>query len=73
MGTILLYCVENAGLSVTKLSVRFNFLVTVHIRDLLESLEEYGCIKLYVVLNRKRASLFSSYKEVEIGRIVYRY
>lgn len=68
MGTILLYCVENAGLSVSKLSARFNFLLPVHIRDLLEWLEEYGCVELYVVLNRRPASLFSSYKEVSIGK-----
>lgn len=36
MATILLYCIENAGLTVSKLCVRFNFLLPVHIRDLLE-------------------------------------
>lgn len=36
LGTILLYCVENPGLTIYKLCTRFYFLTPVHVRELVQ-------------------------------------
>lgn len=37
----------------------------------LQYLEEYGCLKTYVVLKRKPVTLFSSYEKVSIEPATY--
>lgn len=36
-----------------------------------QCLEQYGCVKTYVVLNRKPVTLFSSYEKISIEPATY--
>lgn len=36
LGTILLHCIENAGITMYKLCTRFYFLLPVHVRELVQ-------------------------------------
>ncbi|XP_052863458.1 general transcription factor 3C polypeptide 1 [Anopheles cruzii] len=61
--SILLYCVAHTGIPLSALFQRFNMMAPFHVRQLLELLQEYGCVTLQALrCQAKKASLFSSFK-----------
>lgn len=65
MGTILLYCIENFGLTLFQLCTRFHYLPPVHLKELVQYLEDYGCVTT-TTLKKPKVSLFSTYKASKI-------
>lgn len=65
MGTILLYCIENVGLTLFQLCTRFHYLPPVHIKELVQCLEDFGCVTT-TTFTKPVASLFSTYESSEI-------
>lgn len=65
MGTILLYCIENVGLTLFQLCTRFHYLPPMHIKELIEYLENFGCVTT-TTFAKPTCSLFSTYESSEI-------
>lgn len=65
MGTILLYCIENYGLTLFQLCTRFHYLTPVQIKELIQYLEDFGCVTT-TTFKKPTASLFSTYEHSEI-------
>uniref|UniRef100_A0A182JTU3 Uncharacterized protein n=1 Tax=Anopheles christyi TaxID=43041 RepID=A0A182JTU3_9DIPT len=64
--SILLYCVAHPGVPLSVLFVRFNMMSPFHLRQLLEMLENYGCISLHSMQCAIKKSIFSSYSPVTV-------
>lgn len=67
LGTVLLYCIENTGLTLFSLCTRFYYLTPVHMKELVEYLQDMGCVKTISFAKKAKVSLFSSYESMEIG------
>ncbi|KAG4077748.1 hypothetical protein HA402_011177 [Bradysia odoriphaga] len=67
MGLVLLYCLQNPGISVGDVALRFNLMQALQVRHLLEYLQRIECVSLRVmVMKRRRLNLFSSYENLAI-------
>lgn len=54
MGTILLYCIENPGLTLLQLCTRFHYLLPVHTRDLVNVIfliADFKCWKRFIIID----------------------
>jgi general transcription factor 3C polypeptide 1 len=60
ISAILLHLVTNSGIDLKRFAARFSYLVPVHLRYMLEVLEQLGCIELWTLASAK-VSLFSEY------------
>ncbi|XP_039449213.1 general transcription factor 3C polypeptide 1 [Culex pipiens pallens] len=63
--SLLMYCISHPGVLLTVIYSRFNLMAPVHLYYLLEILQEYGCIKLFVMDVRPKRTLFSTYRPVK--------
>lgn len=70
MGTILLYCIENVGLTLFQLCTRFHYLPPMHIKELVQYLEDFECVTT-TTFTKPKASLFSTYESSEIREYCY--
>ncbi|XP_055298279.1 general transcription factor 3C polypeptide 1 isoform X2 [Sitodiplosis mosellana] len=66
-GTILLHCIENVGLTLFTLCTRFHYLLPIHVYEIVQYLEEFGCITKTAMAKRKPITLFSKYESVKTG------
>lgn len=60
LGGILLHCVSFPGIIIKDVMKKFKFLYPVHLRHLLELLEEIECLKLWT-LRKQKKTLLTSY------------
>ncbi|XP_031625024.1 general transcription factor 3C polypeptide 1 [Contarinia nasturtii] len=66
-GTILLHCIEHVGLTLFTLCTRFHYLLPIHVHEIVQYLEEFGCITKTTMTKRKKVTLFSKYQSVSTG------
>ncbi|XP_052902884.1 general transcription factor 3C polypeptide 1 [Anopheles moucheti] len=64
--SILLYCVAHPGVPLNVLSVRYNMMAPFHLRQLLEMLQNYGCISLHSMQANIKKTIFSIYTPVTV-------
>uniref|UniRef100_A0A4Y0BL14 Uncharacterized protein n=1 Tax=Anopheles funestus TaxID=62324 RepID=A0A4Y0BL14_ANOFN len=64
--SILLYCVAHPGVPLNVLSVRFNMMPPFHLRQLLEMLQNYGCISLHSMECTVKKTIFTVYSSVTV-------
>lgn len=69
LGTILLHCIENTGVTLFNLCTRFYYLTPVHIKEIVDHLESLGCLRTSAFVKRAKVLLFSTYQPTEIGTI----
>ncbi|XP_053679804.1 general transcription factor 3C polypeptide 1 [Anopheles nili] len=66
LSSVLLYCVAHPGVLMSVLNVRFNMLSPFHLRQLLEILQEYGCVSLHSMECQLKKTIFSVFKPIGI-------
>lgn len=79
-GTVLMHCIENAGLTLFTLCTRFHYLLPIHVHELIEvkfdfapnSIVEDLKILLFAVFGRFRVCHKDSNSESETGYTVFR-
>ncbi|XP_058129819.1 general transcription factor 3C polypeptide 1 [Anopheles ziemanni] len=59
LSTLLLYCVEHPCVPFSVLFTRFNIMSPFHLRQLMEMLQNYGCVSLHAMERKQPATLFS--------------
>uniref|UniRef100_A0A182P3V1 Uncharacterized protein n=1 Tax=Anopheles epiroticus TaxID=199890 RepID=A0A182P3V1_9DIPT len=65
--SILLYCVAHPGVPLSVLFVRFNMMPPFHLRQLLEVLQNYGCISLHSMRCTMKKTIFSVYSPATVA------
>ncbi|KFB46014.1 AGAP002656-PA-like protein [Anopheles sinensis] len=66
LSTLLLYCVGHPGVPFSVLFTRFNIMSPFHLRQLMEMLQDYGCVNLHAMECKQPATLFSVPKPTRI-------
>ncbi|XP_050071760.1 general transcription factor 3C polypeptide 1 [Anopheles maculipalpis] len=64
--SILLYCVAHPGVPLNVLFVRYNMMSPFHLRQLLEMLQNYGCITLHSMQYTVKKTIFSVFSPVTV-------
>uniref|UniRef100_A0A182Q4G9 Uncharacterized protein n=1 Tax=Anopheles farauti TaxID=69004 RepID=A0A182Q4G9_9DIPT len=64
--SILLYCVAHPGVPLDVLFVRFNMMAPFHLRQLLEILQDYGCVSLHSMECTMKKTIFSVFTPASI-------
>lgn len=67
MGLVLAYCISHAGVTILRISTRFNLMQPIHVRTLLEYLQELECIRLKTMRRQSATTLWSTYESPVIG------
>uniref|UniRef100_A0A182JAE2 Uncharacterized protein n=1 Tax=Anopheles atroparvus TaxID=41427 RepID=A0A182JAE2_ANOAO len=66
LSAVLLYCVAHPGVPFSVLFKRFNMVSPFHLRQLLEILQDFGCVSLHSMQCAMKKTLFSVCKPAEI-------
>ncbi|XP_041762440.1 general transcription factor 3C polypeptide 1 [Anopheles merus] len=64
--SILLYCVAHPGVPLSVLFVRFNMMPPFYLRQLLEILQNYGCISMHSMQYTAKKTIFSVYSPTAV-------
>lgn len=69
MGLVLAYCISHAGVTILRISTRFNLMQPIHVRTLLEYLQELECIRLKTMRKQSVTTMWSAYESPVIGKL----
>lgn len=72
MGLVLAYCMSHAGVTILRIATRFNLMQPIHLRTLLEYLQELECIRLKTIRKQPAPNLWAKYESPVIGTWRYR-